>query len=264
MRLQYVSDIHLEFYDPSTMPPFSTFVKPDKNTPYLALCGDIGIPDLDSYKDFLTWCSKNWSTVFLIAGNHEFYNMKCKIKTTMDQKKDIIKRICSQLPNVYFLDCDSVWLESEKVRVLGCTLWSEIDDKIINRARTTTNEPKQVLVDPNEYAQPEILREIHRIERDWLYEEIQKATAIGEKCLVLTHYLPSYQLIAEKYKGDWMNSCFASHCDDLIHRPVAAWICGHSHVGKKIGINNILVALNPYGYPDENMEVRTPTSVIYI
>ena len=72
--MQYVSDIHLEMHDKyneGVITP-SMFLKP--SAPYLALCGDIGIPELKAYDVFLGWCSNNYEKVFLIAGNHEYYN----------------------------------------------------------------------------------------------------------------------------------------------------------------------------------------------
>jgi len=262
MRIQYVSDIHLEFYDKKNKGEIHPEIYLKPSAEYLALCGDIGIPDLASYKPFLTWCSSKWKGVFVVAGNHEYYNVRCEPRTDMDHKKQLMRIACANLPNVYFLDCDSVWLESEKIRVIGCTLWSEIHDETLKKAELDISDPRQILIDATSPATPEILRELHRIELDWLRDAIGNARVKGEKVLVLTHYLPTYQLIADKYVGNEMNSCFASHCEDVIRPPIVAWICGHSHCGKTVTINGVLCTLNPFGYPGESVPTRTRDAVL--
>ena len=224
MRVQYISDIHLEMYKENVSPDlFTKLIRPE--APYLALCGDIGIPDFVNYENFLNWCSRRWTKVFLVAGNHEYYNWNCPVKTDMEAKKAMI---------------------------LGCTLWSDIDQNLIDEASKETNDYRQIFVEGTKPGLPGLLRELHYKERSWLQQEIHKADLTGERCLVLTHYLPSYELVHTKYKAYANTSYFASHCDNLIRPPVTGWICGHSHAGAILKIHGIPCALNPVGYPGEN------------
>ena len=252
MKIQYVSDIHLEFHDKHNVGSINPtqFVKTGE-AEYLALCGDIGIPELAAYEVFLKWCSGFWKAVFVIAGNHEYYNVRCPVKHTMKFKKEFIENICRQLPNVHFLDCSSVFLAEENMRVLGCTLWSQIDESIQDKAMLNMSDTRQILLDEDHKAYPEELCEIHRRERKWLADAIESCRTSGERCIVLTHYLPSYQLIDPKYWGFELNSCFASDLDHLIQTPVCAWLCGHSHTAVFKLINGVPCSLNPYGYPNE-------------
>ena len=72
MKLQYVSDIHLELRKVKNIP----IIKPiDENT-YLALCGDIGNPFAPSYKSFLDIHSKLFVHILIVSGNHEYYSSK--------------------------------------------------------------------------------------------------------------------------------------------------------------------------------------------
>jgi hypothetical protein len=264
MIIQYVSDIHLEFHDKhnkGVLQP-DMFVKPV--APYLALVGDIGIPELKAYETFLHWCSQHWKHVFLVAGNHEFYNVRCPVKTDMATKKDQIKKICSHLPNVHFLDCSSYYLEDENVRVLGCTLWSDIPDCIKEKVITYMNDARQIQKVKDVPFTPSAFSEVHKQEKQWLNQEIHQCELTNEKCLVLTHYLPSFSLIHEKYQGHFLNACFASDCDDLFRPPVVAWIAGHTHTGMKKFIHGIPCVVNPYGYPTEQVETRDRTAVLQI
>jgi hypothetical protein len=71
---------------------------------------------------------------------------------------------------------------------------------------------------------------------------------------MITHHLPSYDLIDEKYKTVNLNSvnqCFASNTDNLIKEPIILWIFGHTHQPTEKIINGIKCVANPIGYPNE-------------
>ena len=97
---------------------------------YLALAGDIGRPDQQSYRQFLEYCSANWQHTFVVAGNHELYNggMDEKRDSAADRLSDRA-RICRQFPNVHFMNRGRFELESEGVSVLGATLWTNLDSE---------------------------------------------------------------------------------------------------------------------------------------
>jgi hypothetical protein len=264
MKVQYVSDLHLEFYDKQntgTITP-SEMLRP--SAPYLVLAGDIGIPELKSYSTFLNWCSNHWTKVFLVAGNHEYYNYRCPVKTDMKTKQELLRTLCKGVPNVFFLDCDSVYLPEENVRILGCTLWSEIPDCLHEKVVTYMNDSRQIFKEKDVPFTPWGMSERHQREKQWLNQEIHKCELTNEKCLVVTHYLPSYSLIAEKYQGHFLNACFASDCEDLMRPPVVGWICGHSHTGVKLNLHGVRCSMNPYGYPHEDVETRDRAAIVEI
>lgn len=114
-RLQYISDLHLEYRQ--KMP----LVQPKTN--YLALLGDIGYPNQKNYQDFLKYCSAFWDQVLLISGNHEYFPKKYS-KQEID---DIILNLASKYHNVHFLNNTGCLLEN--YLVLGTTLWSNNVDE---------------------------------------------------------------------------------------------------------------------------------------
>jgi len=262
MEIQYISDLHLEFHDTNNTGAIrpEMFVTPV--APYLVLAGDIGIPTLRSYGAFLHWCSQNWKQVYLVAGNHEFYNVRCPVKTDMGSKKEVLRSLCQGLPNVHFLDCETRLIPETNVRVLGCTLWSEIPDCVRDKAMTYMNDARQILHLKDVPFTPSLMSGVHANQKQWLNQEIHKCELTNEKCLVVTHYLPSYSLIAEKYQGHFLNACFASDCEELMRPPVVGWICGHSHTGVQTTIHGVPCAMNPYGYPGEDVETRSKTAVL--
>ena len=262
IQIQYISDLHLEHHDRKNegyLVP-STFLIP--NAPYLALCGDIGNPELVVYDAFLSWCSKMWKAVFLVAGNHEYYNYRSAVKTDIPTRKETIRTLTAKYKNVFFLDCSSHFIAEHNVRVLGCTLWSDTsvgdEDLIIKYMNDTRN----ILLAKETPFLPRYMTDLHNQEKAWLQSEIESARKQGEDVIVLTHYLPSFQLIAEKYKDNPLNMCYASNCEDLLQAPVKAWICGHSHTGVNLFINGVQCCMNPYGYPGEKVETRSVKAVL--
>jgi len=264
MDIQYISDIHLEFHDKHNKGALQPdmFVKPV--APYLVLAGDIGIPELKAYETFLHWCSQHWKQVFLIAGNHEFYNVRCPVKSDIATKKTQLKKLCEAYSNVHFLDCSSVYLPEHNLRILGCTLWSEIPECLSEKVITYMNDARQIQVQKDVPFTPWAMTEQHQKEKQWLNQEIHKCELTNERCLVITHYLPSFSLIHETYQGHFLNACFASDCDDLFRPPVVAWIAGHTHTGMKKFIHGIPCVVNPYGYPTEQVETRDREATLQI
>jgi hypothetical protein len=133
MKIQIASDLHLEFSSTLIRMPNPV---PNITAPVLCLLGDIGIPSKSSYKDFLLEKSNVYEVIFVIAGNHEFYGGE------YEEKKELMKQICSSIPNVVFLDKTSYLYQSttdpnDAVRVLGCTLWSHVPDENKNAVSRT-------------------------------------------------------------------------------------------------------------------------------
>lgn len=72
MKIQYASDLHLEFSDNSR------YLKEhplEVNGDILLLAGDIGYLGDDNYQKhpFWSWAADNYRQVIVIPGNHEFY-----------------------------------------------------------------------------------------------------------------------------------------------------------------------------------------------
>ena len=79
MKLQYISDIHLELRK-----GIPTIEPIEMGKTYLALCGDIGNPFLPSYKKFLDIHSKLFVHILIVSGNHEYYSSQ-KTQRTMKE-----------------------------------------------------------------------------------------------------------------------------------------------------------------------------------
>ena len=82
-KIQYFSDLHLEFYDLTKLVRMIHWIKPKSDICVLA--GDIGYPFQKKYEVFLIAMNKKFEHIFLILGNHEFYQLKDNEGKTMNQ-----------------------------------------------------------------------------------------------------------------------------------------------------------------------------------
>ncbi|MFO0507377.1 MAG: metallophosphoesterase, partial [bacterium] len=114
MRIQYCSDLHLEFQDNKK---FLTDNPIDVAGEVLLLPGDI-VPFslIDRQKEFFDFISDHFEITYWLPGNHEYYHGDLKDRSGSFQEK-----IRS---NIHLINNTTV--EYKKVRFIFSTLWSSI------------------------------------------------------------------------------------------------------------------------------------------
>ena len=222
-RIQYVSDLHLEW----NKVDYQKLVKPV--APFLALAGDICPPSHPALAPFLEHVSNNFEHVFYVPGNHEYDNLT---GITMEDQNDSLVKACAAHPNIHFLNRQSYKLTDLNVAIVGATLWSPtFTSQSLKNAEALNYKDRVFLTNMCDYY-----------------------ARTGTQVVMLSHFLPSSELILEKYKNYPNKHRFYSNCDDLIGTPVRAWIYGHSHSASRHIINDVQCVLNPYGYGKENAD----------
>jgi hypothetical protein len=234
LRVQYASDLHLEF---SGSVAATHLLQPV--APILVLAGDIGNPATAVYRDFLRECGQAWKHVVVIAGNHEFYGCGSAVAGRLEACRSAATAAGR---NVHFLDRERVVIEG--LAFLGCTMWTDITgaEELV---RSRMNDCRAIGVGPED------LKTWHRRDRVWLEGELAACREEGRGAVVVTHHLPTEDLVASRFRGHPINVGFVTALDGLIEEPVRAWICGHSHVGGIVFKGQIPCGLNPRGYPGE-------------
>ena len=224
MRVQFMSDLHLEFGDMQV---------PDVAGNVLVLAGDIGVGT--SHKDWVVACCEKHDNVIMILGNHEFYggNMQ-KIRNAWAEM---------DMPNnFYFLDND--WITIDGVNFIGSTLWSnvhldcplndfyKINYKYAGRYGKFTQEEARKLFNEN---------------LNWLIKTVSKLS--GQENVVITHHAPSGEAQDPKYAGGDGVVGSGFHTDILQHfNDVTAWIYGHLHNNTEFVDQGIFCTSNQRGY----------------
>ena len=243
MRVHYDSDIHLEFM--KKIPKIQVMAD------VLCLAGDIGYPFSGIYKDFLIKMSTSFKKVFLIAGNHEYYN-KDRDMHTIEQLQEKITSVIAEnnLKNVSFLNRSTE--EYEGVTFVGATLWSDISHLNTHDTELMNDFFRIQKMDFQRYY------DLHREDYKFLSGVVQPAALEkkDKKMVIMTHHMPSFDFIADKYKLDLrykrLNAFFATDCSALFQPPVTAWIYGHTHTPGLHIKDGITFACNPKGYPSES------------
>lgn len=227
IRIGYASDLHLEFGE---------LKEPIPALDVLILAGDIFLADdIGGFKsariDKLLDATAHIKHVLYIPGNHEYYHH------FWDSARELLREFC--------FDNEWTWMDNEQVTIdgvhfVGSTLWSDIDDK----AGSMMSDYRVISYGEGRLT-PADTRRFHNEAVFFLENNIREGS------IVLTHHLPSFQSIDEKFKysGEGVNSAYASHLDPMIERlKPAAWIHGHSHSPKDYMIGNTRIVSNPRGY----------------
>ena len=275
--LQYISDIHLEFW--KNKYPKIEPIKSGKS--YLTLLGDIGYPHSKNYEDFLKYHSELFVNIFIVSGNHEYYTSKKK-QYAMNEIEDKIRNVCSNFPNVIYLQKSS--FKVQNTLFLGCTFWTNLElcnnfkhymndynniyikNEDISYGRRYNSNPEYFSYgNKKEYIQPfkEHL-EIHHIQekhlemKSWLFNEIENNQ--DKNIIVLTHHPPTFKMLEDHNLIDQdglLKYFYASDLDEEIKKytHIDYWLCGHTHLNKDIMIGDLTeVKSNCMGYKSESIK----------
>ena len=241
LSFQVISDLHLEMnkdYSTTTIPAVS---------PYLILAGDVGrLADYASYRDFLQKQATNFTLVFLVLGNHEFYGSTYALG--IEKAKQLVQEDGLK-GKIILLHRASSFLP-DNITLVGCTLWSSIDTErnVIKKSIKDFRRIKNWTVDDH--------NSIHETELEWLEHEV---AAIHEqdparRIIVVTHHAPDMELSMSKAHANKPGS--SAFATDLLDVPskwpgVVMWVFGHTHFTTDVQKGAIRLVANQRGYPVE-------------
>jgi DNA repair exonuclease SbcCD nuclease subunit len=241
LKLRYLSDLHTEFIKPNKIKHLLNKIQKTTEDEICVLAGDIGNPYKSNYDEFMSYINKTFIKTFVISGNHEYYG---NLKTT-DETDTYLMNYFKKYENISYLN--NSYEEYRGYRFIGTTLWSKIDD--VNYEINDTSKIYDL----------SILKynKLHTDSVDFLNNTLKNNNSTKNN-IIISHHLPSYDLIHEKYKTIDMepyNQWFASNLNNLIENNqnnICYWIYGHTHTPSVKYINNIPFICNPIGYPNEN------------
>lgn len=242
IKFQYFSDVHLEFYHGNTNKIKRLFELKKSPAKILLLAGDIGKPNTSVYSFFLNMLSPVFEKIFITTGNHEYY----KIPMSMTDVDNMCREVCRSLPhqNVTFLQ-NEYFVLNEHINVYGGTFWSHIPQDKLEYISNKINDYKYIY-----NFTPEISNNLHESATNALQDYLIHNKNNGKKTIVLSHHLPSFDLIDPCYKTTCLdcNHAFASNILHANDESIVAWVYGHTHkpcIKEKFFCNSI-------GYPNEN------------
>ncbi|KAL4723862.1 hypothetical protein ACLX1H_009507 [Fusarium chlamydosporum] len=222
-KVQIMSDLHLELNR-----QYATFDFPVK-APFLILGGDIGrMIDYDMFLPFLARQTARFEKVFLVLGNHEFYEMSYDegiAKARQLEKEETLGGKLVLLDRNRWDDPDS------KLTIVGATLWSKIDSSAAEIVTLRVSDFKKI-------SGWSVARHNEHHDRDLAYlsktvTELSDLPSESQRTvLVVTHHAPC---VAGSSKPAHANAPFRSaFSTDIIQarefaKGVAVWMFGHTH-----------------------------------
>eukprot|EP01080_Neovahlkampfia_damariscottae_P000124 gene124-4370_t len=240
-KLHVISDVHTEHFKMNLSSSPSIEAEGD----CAALVGDIGDPWDPSYEEYIGYFADKFEKVFVVAGNHEFYNHE--YFSTVKQMNEVSLKF----PNVTFLH-----EKSEKyhgIRFIGSTLWSNVPKENENKVSQSLNDYHMISIEEKGEKKRKLqvsdTNKFHKQELDFIKDEIKKAKENNEVVVVLTHHAPLIKGTSNPiYDGDAINCAFSTDLKDLLGHPIYLWAFGHTHYTSEQNVNGTRVLSNQVGY----------------
>ena len=249
MKIQYCSDLHLEF------PENTAFLHANPLVPkgdILVLAGDIvpfGV--MDKYPDFFDYIADNFEVTYWIPGNHEYY-----YSDVSQRSSPLNEKIRS---NVFLVNNQSVKVNDTKL--ILTTLWSFISPA--NQWKIQRNMSDfHVITYQGQRFSPDQFNQLHQESKAFLVSSLEEK----EDCptVVVTHHVPTLHNYPERYNGSMINEAFVVELFDLIENSeIDYWIYGHTHSNTpvfEIGKTHMLT--NQLGYVEYNEHQYFKTDIL--
>lgn len=239
MKIQYASDLHLEFRDNARYLRNNP-IKPVGDV--LLLAGDIGYLNDDNYlvHPFWDWVSDNFSLALVVPGNHEFY----KGTDLGTIGSGCIAEIRPTVKCYY-----NTVVTVEEVDFIMCTLWSHILPENSFITERSISDFYRIACEGQPLTASRFNEE-HRKALKFLRGTFDSGS--DRKRVVVSHHVPTALCMADEFKESPSNGAFVAELHDLIYdSDINVWIYGHSHRNMpEIDINGTSLKCNQLGYVD--------------
>lgn len=224
MKIQYLSDLHLYEEDMEDLDVI------EQQGEILVLAGDIC--DFSKYETLLYSHElfQKYHHVIIVPGNHEYYHSN----VVFIQPRKV------QVKNITVLNNDTFQIGN--LNFIGTTLWSEINPMDYLIIRTQINDFTYI-----KGLNDETFNQFHIDSVKFIKENIRE----GMINIVVSHHLPSYRIISQKFKGNSLNPAFASNCFHKLEKKPQYWIHGHSHEYDYTEMDGCILTRNPIGFYHE-------------
>ena len=217
MRINIISDLHLEVYDKLLNPI-------DNNAHITVIAGDFS--QKRNRPNYLSKLYPNRSTI-IVDGNHEYYGdifLPPMVEETI-------------IGDIVFL---------------SVTLWSDFElngnaKQSMEYASRSINDYNAIYTSEGTRIKPVDTLNTHRAQKKDLIKHLKVHE--GKRVVVVTHHAPHLGSLHEMYKGDALNPVFISNLEDVIlkYQP-EVWVHGHVHQSHDYYVGKTRVVCNPRGY----------------
>jgi len=235
MNIQFASDLHLEF--PQNQEYFwSNPLRPEGDI--LLLAGDI-IPfeRIEQHRDFFKYCSDHFSKTFWIPGNHEYYYSKLENRTG---------HFLEEIECNFYLT-NNTQLHHGNTLIVLSTLWTPIPEDKAWYIQNGLNDYRLINDKGKLFS---CMRSSELFEENFKFIKDAVLANSLEKCVIVTHHVPTFDHYPEEYMGSTLNEAFAVDLNQFIlSSKIDYWIYGHHHRNTPdFSIGKTKMVTNQLGY----------------
>lgn len=284
MKVDYISDIHIDFWCRETNPQHPKFHKqleklisilkiPETNSEVLIIAGDLGHYNHQD-KEFLLKCKQYYKKIFLVRGNHDMYligKQEMKYSLNWRNRAQDLKLWCNE-NNIDYLDGDIIEYNGKKFAGVGMS-WDRSyyeylqkrnvrNSEILEFYKNTMNDAKLILEGGENYKVPtsyggsylhSTFNQFNYFEEE--YEKLQNIRDYDDINVMISHYVPTNPFIygIKHYEKDLASTFYMFNGEKDIERiQPEKWIFGHMHFNYNFIHKDVNFLCNPLGYPGED------------
>jgi DNA repair exonuclease SbcCD nuclease subunit len=239
MKIQYCSDIHLEFKSNRE------FMLENALWPVgeiLILAGDIlPLCETEKYSDFISYAADKYEAVYWIPGNHEYYRYNLG---------GVASPLHEKIRSNVFLVNDIV-IPYKDVNLVCSTLWSRISPEkewLIQHGVTDFHQIRW----GEERLRAHRFNQLHENSVAFLDDAFR--VYAGQKNIVVTHHVPTLYKFPQPFLSSPFREAFGVELFNLIEASNALyWIYGHHPCPvAPFTVGNTTLITNQLGYVREN------------
>jgi Icc-related predicted phosphoesterase len=235
MRLQFCSDLHLEFPENAAyMNEHPLVSKAD----ILIIAGDlVPFTQLSTHLPAIKKICQPFQQVYWVPGNHEYY-----YNDVMHRSGSFEEKI---LPNLTLLNNKSITID--QVELIFSTLWTHIS---IEKSLLIQNRLSDFFTIKNNAKTLDAVayNQMHNASLSYIRHALEHSQ--DKKQVVITHHCPTFRNYPQQFVNSPINEAFAVELETMIEETKPAyWIHGHTHINTptfQLGITQMCT--NQLGY----------------
>lgn len=279
MRVDYISDLHIDFWVKELNPEHPKFKRQFQHFIHnvlrpragevLIIAGDLGHYEQQD-KFFLLEMRKYYKNVILVKGNHDMYLISNKIQNKFKHNSHIriqdMKDWAANQPGIHYLDGETIEINGFKFAGTGMS-WDtsfykklnpdaqiyhvmELFNNVMNDSRLIfEGEPRTRIQMAYGSYEPPTFDALSFFDNE--YEKLQKIEHVD---VMISHYGPVVSPdIPEEYKNDEVSTFYYfDGSEEVLRINPQFWIYGHTHHKTEFTHGSTHLMVNPLGYPGEN------------
>lgn len=279
MKIDYISDLHIDFYikETSNIEKLNSLIESLiskilnndlTNRDILIIAGDLGhYFSMDSR--FLIRMKEIYNEVILVGGNHDLYlvsnNQQSKYQYDSFNRQREMKYFCKS-KEIHYLDGNTVNIRGINFSGLAMSwdmeyarsLFDDISvgevmghwENVMNDANLIFQDGKRNMKIPVAYGG--YYKEVSFKPLDYFMTQYEKLSNIMDTDVMITHYGPKIpDCLPDYYKNITSTFYFFDGLSIIDKLKPKYWVYGHTHRIINETYNGCNLLCNPFGYPNE-------------